>query len=116
MCQNVSIQECADRTRVLARLGEFHPLKESWNLVCNCLCVAEAAGEVEEGESGGRVAAGVGLGEVAGQWVHLLAELAVAHDGGAPLLHDVVEFGLLAVVGHPAGCAQGGEGLRSSAP
>src|ERR1035441_9162226 len=80
------------------------------------LAFAEAAGEVEKGEGAGGVATGVGLGEVAGERVHLLAELGVAHDGGAPLLHYVVELGVLAVVGHPAGRAQGGEGLAGSAP
>ncbi len=77
---------------------------------------AEAAGEVEEGEGGGGVAAGVGLGEVSGLGVHLLAEFGVAHDGFAPLAHEVVEFGLFAVVGHPAGGAEGGEGLGGACP
>src|SRR6266851_6941825 len=77
---------------------------------------AEAAGEVEEGEGGGGVAAGVGLGEVSGLGVHLLAELGVAHDGFAPLAHEVVEFGLFAVVGLPAGGAEGGEGLGGACP
>jgi hypothetical protein len=33
----------------------------------------------------------------------------VAHDGGAPLLHQVGQLGLLAVVGHPARGTQSGE-------
>ena len=76
----------------------------------------EAAGEVEEDKGGGGVAAGVGLGEVSGEGIHLLAELGVAHDGFAPLAHEVVEFGLLAVVGHPARGPEGGEGLRGAGP
>ncbi len=78
--------------------------------------MAEAVDEVEVDEGGGGVAVGGGLGEVSGDGVHLLAELGVAGDGFDPLLHEVVELGLLAVVGHPAGSAEGGEGLGGSGP
>ena len=40
----------------------------------------------------------------------------MAHDGRAPLLHEVGELGVLAVVGHPARRAQSGERLAGPAP
>ena len=40
----------------------------------------------------------------------------MAADGFAPLAHQVVQRGLLAVVGHPAWGAESGEGLRGPAP
>src|SRR5215469_10266642 len=86
---------------------------------CGLCCFggfAEAADVVEIDERGGGVAARVGLGEVAGERIHLLAELGVAADGFAPLAHHVVERVLLAVVGHPAWSTEVGEGLRCSAP
>ena len=94
-------------------------LVESWDPLRSQsagLAVAESAGEVEEGEGGGGVAAGVVLGEVAGHGVHLLAKFSVAHDGGTPLLHHVSELGLLAVEGHPAGGSECGKGLAGSSP
>lgn len=64
--------------------------------------VSEAVDEVEVDQCRGRVAAGIRLGEVAGERGHLLTELGMAADGLAPLLHQVIEFGLFAAEGHPA--------------
>src|ERR1019366_3963706 len=77
---------------------------------------AEATGEVQEGQGAGRVAARIRLCEVAGYGVHLLTEIGVAHDGGAPLLHHVLHLGLLAVELHPAWRAERRQRLARSAP
>jgi len=47
--------------------------------------LAQSAGKGQEDQGGGRVAAGVRLGKLAGQRIHLLAEFHVARNGLAPL-------------------------------
>ena len=62
----------------------------------------EAAGKLQKHESGGGVTAGVWLREFTREGIHLLAEIAVAHDGLAPLAHEIVQLRLFAVMVHPA--------------
>src|SRR6185312_3045640 len=69
-------------------------------------CPAKPPRVVEERKRGGRVAARIVLRKIARERIHLLAELCVPHDGGAPLLHDVVQLGVFAVIGHPARSTQ----------